>query len=458
MARYIPIGQPINRAEENGLRSLRDLLPDHYVILGSFDLNLAGRSNSLEFDAVIIGEHSIYAVEIKGWSGKIHLRQNQWELEWGRMTNPFFNLERKAKALRTFLGENVNNFPNIPVESIVHLPRSPELKGELPRGNIVCGLTEILERFACEQRIYDLGPGPLLNEELKTQVIDAMIPLSKPTSELKVVSDYEILGEIDKGQADYREFVGRHKLLKSRNRVRIKRYSMDPLATIAERQRSFEHILRDMEAITELEENPYVARGYDVIRDRKDELNFYLVGEWVGTKTLETIAKSQEAIFYGEDRLTSIKKLAVHLLSGIDFMHQQGIVHRNLRSSVIHITKNPEIPLKIADFEFARISHLPTILDDTQLNFNTSIAPELWQKAEHDHRVDIFSCGCILFELFTGEPFISSLNITEPSKIWADKAGRIKDKELRKTLGSCLETNPDDRPSIAQLIAFFEQN
>lgn len=455
MAKYIPIGQPINRAEENGLRSLRDLLPDHYTILGSFDLNLDGRSNSLEFDAVVIGEHSIYAIEIKGWAGKIQLYQDKWELDWGRMANPFINLEKKAKALRSFLGETVDDFPNIPVESIVLLPRSPELSGDISRENIVCGLTQILERFSSEAKIYELGPGPFLEIELRNKVISAMIPLSSPSTELRVVSDYEILGEIENNKTDYEEFIGRHKLLKSRSRVRIKRYSMDPLATVAERQRSFEHILRDMEAITELEENPYVARGYDVIRDRTDELNFYLVGEWVGTKTLESISRSKEDIFRGEERRTSINKLAIHLLRGLAFMHKKGIVHRNLRSSVVYITKNPDIPLKIADFEFARISHLPTILGDANLNYNTTIAPELWRGDDHDHRVDIFSCGCILFEIFTGEQFVSSLSLPEPSQVWEEKLDCIEDNPTREILGRCFEVDPDDRPTISELLTFF---
>ncbi len=456
MAKYIPIGEPVNRAEENGLRSLRDLLPDHYTILGSFDLRLKGRSGSLEFDAVVIGEYSVFAIEIKGWAGKIKLFQNKWELDWGRITNPFINLEKKGKALRTFLGQHVKNFPNFPVETIVMLPRSPQVEGQVSRQDIVCGLTEILERFSNEEKMYTLGPGPFLDTALKDSVVNALIPLSSPSSDLKVVSDYEILGEIESDKSEYREFIGRHQLLKSRNKVRIKRYAMDPLATIVDRHNSFERILRDMEAITELEENPYVARGYDIIRDRDDELNFYLVGEWVGTRSLGSIAAEKHPIFQGEERSDSIKRLAVHLLRGVQFMHQKGIIHRNLRSEVVYLTKDAAIPLKIADFEFARISHLPTILGVEFLNPNACIAPELWQNKNHDHRVDIYACACVLFEMFTGEKLSKSLESTfDPIENWRQKSQLLEDDSAQEILGLCLRNNPDERPTIKELLTFF---
>lgn len=454
MAKYVPIGQPINRAEENGIRALRDHLPEHYVIIGSFDLKLEGRANSLEFDAVIIAEHCLYAIEIKGWSGKIEAKQNRWMLEWGALADPFIHLEKKAKALRSFLGAQVKDFPNVPVEAIVFLPRAPVLGSAfVRRKDILCETHEIIERLASEKLIYRLGPGPFLDPNLREKVLEALVPRAKPSRELMVVSDYEILGEIEQKNRAFREFVGRHKLLRSRNRVRIKLYSLDALSS---QTHAFDHVLRDMEAITELEENPYVARGYDIIRDLNDELNFYLVGEWVSSRTLESTILSGEKIYFDEEHDLSIRRIAKHLLLAIDFMHKKGILHRNLSASVIYITKNKSLPLKIADFEYARISHLPTIIGEESIARGKCLAPELWLSETHDHRVDIYAFGCILFFLFTNKPLCESLgDIADPVLSWKEKSTEILDLKIRKIVGKCLQIEPEKRPAISEILSYF---
>ena len=102
MARYIPVGTPVNRAEVEGLRQLRDRLPENYIVIGNFELDLQQRRNTLEFDVVVIGDWGVYAVEIKGWSGKIRGDTRRWTLQWGKVENPFIRAETKAKALRDF--------------------------------------------------------------------------------------------------------------------------------------------------------------------------------------------------------------------------------------------------------------------------------------------------------------------------------------------------------------------
>src|SRR5690554_3765151 len=103
MAKYIPIGDPVNESEREGIRQLRDDLPDHYTVIGNFDLQLPRRTNTLEYDAVVVGEWGVYAVEIRGWDGPIYGDIRRWELDWGRVQNPFIMIEAKAKALRDML-------------------------------------------------------------------------------------------------------------------------------------------------------------------------------------------------------------------------------------------------------------------------------------------------------------------------------------------------------------------
>ena len=109
MAKYIPIGEPANRSEADSIRALRDLLPEHYVVIGNFELQLPNRTNTFEYDAVVIGEYGLYAVEVKGWSGEIRGDLRRWYLDWGRVQNPLILTERKAKALRSFVSRAIQS-------------------------------------------------------------------------------------------------------------------------------------------------------------------------------------------------------------------------------------------------------------------------------------------------------------------------------------------------------------
>ncbi len=454
MAKYIPIGDPINAWESEAMRLLRDRLPDHFLVLGNFELQLPQRANTFEYDAVVVGEHGLYAVEIKGWSGTVEGDQRRWYLDWGKVQNPFILTERKAKAMRSFIRLAVPELPrDIFCQAVVMLPAGADVRVEDVRAERILQPHTFYDFFVNEERILAIGPGALLNERLRRKIEEALVPLAAPPSEVPRVPNYEIVGEPDESEAQtrpYREFVGKHALLRSRERVRIKMYSLDPLATDAEQRRAYDRVLRDMEALTRLHANPYIASAYEVLRDNDHELNFFLVSEWVGTRTLQDFIESAGS---GWEACRKAKHLGAHLLRAVKFMHEQGIVHRNLNPGVIYLTEEGgAVPLKIADFDYARVVQLPSISDALDHNSNARYkAPELWRSNDYDHRVDLFSCGAILFELCTGQRLFESVgDLLVHERVWERKKELLEDPECQRVLGGLLSTEPDVREAMLQ--------
>lgn len=450
MANYIPIGEPINDSEREGIRQLRDDLPDHYEVIGNFELQLPRRSNTLEYDAVVVGEWGVYAVEIRGWDGPIHGDIRRWELDWGRVQNPFILIERKAKALRDALVRSVEDFPeDLFCEAVVFLTGEQiDLHVDDPRNERLLFPGQLYEYFVDEDRLYEHGPGPLVDEETRQAIVEAIIPLAEPRSPLPVLTNIEVEAEIPAPDAPYREFIGRHRMLRSRGKVRIKAYSMDPLLSKEQQEDEYARALRDMEALTELEDNPYVAHPYEMISDKEDELTFYLVSEWVGPTTLrEHITQTDYKPLSERDRRL-LRRFAKHLLKGISFMHSRDIIHRNLHPGVIYLTNSRSgVPLKIADFDYARVAHLKSIAGQiSDLGTEGYAAPEMWMEETYDHRVDIFSAGVILFEMFTGMHLYSDLpQMLRHDEVWAQKRDLVDDDDLRALLDGMLSSDPDGR-------------
>lgn len=445
MARYIPIGSPVNRSEEDGIRELRDMLPQGYVVISNFELQLPRRKNTLEYDALVIGDHGVYAVEIKGWGGKISGDIRRWTLEWGRVANPLIHTESKAKALRDVLARQIADWPSeLYCEAVVLLARpTVELSLEDPRRERVISTSQIREFFVERAgREEDGVPALVLSEALRQRIVDVLVPIAHPSLQLVSVPGYEIEEELERQNKRYRDFIGRHRLLKSRGRVRIKAYTMDPLMGQAERRRVLNCTLRDMEALQVLDGNPYVARAYEMLQGHDDEMVFYMVSEWVGSETLaDHIAEGR-----GVDQLWGY---LAHLCKAVSSMHRMGIVHRGLHPGVVYLQpEGAEIPVKVADFDFARVDMLDSIAGELEaLGREGYAAPELLLvEGVHDERVDVFSVGAILYEIVTGQALYEEVTwVLRHREMWQRQRLMVADLEVRGLLDGLLAASPRDR-------------
>ena len=448
MAEYIRIGEPANEAEREGFRLLREQLPDHYQILGNFDLRLEGRRTSLEFDAVVIGEYGFFAVEIKGWTGTIRGGDRDWYLSWGRLPNPLNYLEKKTKALAQFIRQRVDLPDHCFCAPAVLFPR--RVKFDLPESHrrSVLGRDEIYEFFVDMRLVREHGPGPLRSAARRREVVQAIVEWSEPRERsLLLPPYYDVEGELSVSDRPYREFVGAHQYLKGRSKVRIKAYTMDALATKGKARQEQNRILRDMEALEVLDTNPYVARSYEMQPDQSDDLIFYLVSEWVGRKTLADRMRE----FDDEDPEKTRRerlRLSRHLIEAVHGIHAAGIVHRNLSPRVVYLTEGKAlVPLKIADFDFARVAELETIAGAlSEVGTEGYRAPELWLNKDHDHRADLFSLGVLLFELWTLRPLIDGPgDVLRIDATWEKKGPLIDDPRIRDLLRQLIDEDPGKR-------------
>ncbi len=457
MATYIRIGEPRNEAERIGIRTLREKLPDHYMVIGNFELSLPRRANSLEFDAVVIGEHGLYAVEIKGWLGTITGNPRRWFLEWGPVENPFIRTDQKSKALRDFLVKQIGSFPDdVFVEPVVFLPYAAQLKLDEPRQSKVIDPDEVWDFFVDIERIRERGPGPFLEPEFRTAVHDALIPWAKPSRNRVILPQYEVIAKLET-EGTNAEYIARHTMIRGRSRVRVKEYRLDPLSNSEVMAKLMKQVMREMEALASLEDNPYVARGYEVHRDADDHHVVYLIMEYVGSHTLADVI---QAVHRDEDPMEyDLNLLAQHLLRALSFIHEEGITHRELGPACIHMRKDEDgPPFKIVDFDHARVSHVSSIGSDLgSLGAVGYTAPEMWMTEDHDHRVDFFSAGAILYELFTGDRLFGGIpELMDPTPVWERKKQKLDDDELCEVIGSLVAVDPNDRPDdLRQISDFF---
>lgn len=100
-------------------------------------------------------------------------------------------------------------------------------------------------------------------------------------------------------------------------------------------------------------------------------------------------------------------------------LNSKKILHRDIKPANIFLHQN-KLEIKIGDFNIATI--LSDDLAETQIGTPYYLAPEIWKKVPYDKQCDVFSLGCLLFEIAAlKHPFQSQSKHELYEKIFSGK-------------------------------------
>ncbi len=205
--------------------------------------------------------------------------------------------------------------------------------------------------------------------------------------------------------------------------------------------------------------HPNIAVVHDF--DTQDGTDF-LVEELIPGMSLN------EMLFSGPLAEREIINLGSQLADGLAAAHEQGVVHRDLKPANIRVT--PDARLKILDFGLAKVMSNPAAgsgtditasLTETQTVSGTFpyMAPEQLLNEKLDARSDIWSAGCVLYEMATGlRPFMGSGPMLTEAILHQPPAppSRLNHKiapSLDAILLKCLDKQPENRYQSAKELA-----
>jgi CHASE2 domain-containing sensor protein/tRNA A-37 threonylcarbamoyl transferase component Bud32 len=225
---------------------------------------------------------------------------------------------------------------------------------------------------------------------------------------------------------------------------------LDPKQTIEMRQRFY----REANTAGKLT-HPNIVTVYDVGEDLGMS---YIVMEFVEGQTLTQWMKTQRF------SVAQIKHVVYNAGMGLDFAHENGIFHRDVKPDNIMVTKSGIV--KVMDFGIARVVESDLTKTGSVMGTPAYMSPEQVNGLKIDARSDIFSLGVILYELLTGKrPFtgeniqtlmfaIIQPNPAQPPSTVDAKVSASWDQ----ILGKALAKNRDERYASAKEFAEAVKN
>ncbi|MES1244750.1 MAG: protein kinase [Acidobacteriota bacterium] len=217
---------------------------------------------------------------------------------------------------------------------------------------------------------------------------------------------------------------------------------------------------REAQAASRLN-HPSIVHIYDIVETPDGD---WLVMELVEGRPLEEIANAaaNAAGEPGGIDVAQALRLGREVAEGLAEAHGIGVIHRDLKSSNVMVTKSGRA--KILDFGIAKLAQAPddTVLSQAGTIIGTfhAMSPEQAMGRPVDPRSDLFSLGTLLYELLTGTSPFRGANSTETlARVCsyrqppAHRLRREIPQEVSELLDHLLQKDPDHRPRSAQEVA-----
>uniref|UniRef100_A0A0E0E435 non-specific serine/threonine protein kinase n=1 Tax=Oryza meridionalis TaxID=40149 RepID=A0A0E0E435_9ORYZ len=183
---------------------------------------------------------------------------------------------------------------------------------------------------------------------------------------------------------------------------------------------------------------------------------YCIITEYMSQGTLRMYLNKKDPYSLSSE---TILKLALDISRGMEYLHAQGVIHRDLKSQ--NLLLNDEMRVKVADFG---TSCLETACQATKGNKGTYrwMAPEMTKEKPYTRKVDVYSFGIVLWELTTC--LLPFQGMTPVQAAYA-----ASEKNLRPPLSSscspvlnnlikrCWSANPARRPEFSYIVSVLEK-
>uniref|UniRef100_A0AAQ5Y6B8 non-specific serine/threonine protein kinase n=1 Tax=Amphiprion ocellaris TaxID=80972 RepID=A0AAQ5Y6B8_AMPOC len=177
----------------------------------------------------------------------------------------------------------------------------------------------------------------------------------------------------------------------------------------------------------------------------------YIVMDYCEGGDLFKKINSQKGILFSEEQILD---WFVQICLALKHVHDRKILHRDIKSQNIFLTKDGTVQL--GDFGIARVLNSTVELARTCIGTPYYLSPEICENKPYNNKSDIWALGCVLYEMCTLKHAFEAGNMKNlVLKIIRGSYPPVSvhySQELRSLLAQLFKRNPRERPSVSSIL------
>ena len=265
--------------------------------------------------------------------------------------------------------------------------------------------------------------------------------MSSDPIEKSSMSDFEILKQLGKG-AFGSVFLVKRKA--DNNIYALKSVIMDKL-----KKKEQENSLNEVRILASIR-HPNIIGYKEAFWDEKTQ-SINIVMEYANEGDLQHKIEQykKENRFFEENIIWSY---SIQMVEGLKALHDEKIMHRDLKSANIFLFNNKIC--KLGDLNVSKVVKNKMLYTQTGTPYYAS--PEVWKDKPYSYKSDLWSIGCVIYELCNFRPPFRGRNMDELfSKVCkgeTERINKIYSDDLWEMIKMLLRVDPNKRPSCEQFL------
>ena len=255
------------------------------------------------------------------------------------------------------------------------------------------------------------------------------------------MDDFQILSKLGEGAYST--------VFKVKRIIDGKTYALKKVKLLNLSDKEKENALNEVRILASVKSN-YVVSYKEAFFDEKDR-TLCIVMEFADNGDLyqKIVEHKKKAMFFEE---SEIWRIFIQLVNGLKALHDLKILHRDLKSANVFLYTNGDA--KIGDLNVSKVTRAG--VGHTQTGTPYYASPEVWKDSPYDNKSDIWSLGCVLYEMIALKPPFRAQDMEGLYKrVIKGQYSRIPDRfsnDLFQIVQFLLQVNPKLRPSCEQIL------
>jgi len=257
----------------------------------------------------------------------------------------------------------------------------------------------------------------------------------------KKMEDFQIISELGKGAYST--------IFKVKRNIDNKIYALKKVKLINLSEKEKENSLNEVRILASVKSNFVISYKEAFLDEKENTLCIVMEFADEGDLYQKIVEHKKSAQFFEE---SDIWRIFIQLVKGLKSLHDLKILHRDLKSANVLLFSDGSA--KLGDLNVSKV--VKGGLGYTQTGTPYYASPEVWKDKPYDNKSDIWSLGCVLYEMITLKLPFRAKNMEDLfDKVCKGQYKRIPDKfsdDLFQVVQILLQMNSSSRPSCEQIL------